>query len=51
MTSRIKHWLHQFLNPTDWELESYLAGAANCANCADLEHRMQEWSRRSRQRF
>ena len=48
MTTRIKHWLHLFLHPTDWELESYLAGAANCA---DLEHRMQEWSRRSRPRF
>lgn len=48
MITWFKHWFHKFITPVDWELESYLAGAANCA---DLEHRMQEWSRRLRPRF
>ena len=44
MIASLKQWLQHFLHPIDWELESYLAGAADCA---DLEHRMQAWARRN----
>ena len=47
MIASIKQWLQHFLHPVDWELERYLAGAADCA---DLEHRMQDWARRNNKR-
>lgn len=47
MSIWIKHWIHAFLHPVDWELERHLAGAADRA---DLEHRLREWERRERLR-
>lgn len=44
MITRIKQWTKRLLRPVDWQFERYMAGATDRA---DLEHRMQEWARRS----
>ena len=48
MSVWIKHLLHNFLHPVDWELERYLASASDNV---DLERRMRDWERTRRSPF